>query len=590
MLNAAEAAARYEPRPTDTPKALFETRLQICETCPSRQGQSCLRSTFPSPVCTVLARSPDMRCPERRWPGDPPRIDIRIPLESPGWLSRLRSKFRRPQPTEAARDRVWAKRSTSVSIVIAGRNYGRFLHEAIESALKQSPPCEVIYSDDASQDDSLAVARRYADRGLIVLEHAVHQGPAAARARGIAVARGDWFITLDADDVLPPHYVTAMLAVADPDTPYVYGDAQAFGESSHLWAAAWWDDPQTSLWVCNYVHTSAMYSRAAYHAAGGWQDGIGTMWDWDLALRALRFGRPQRQQKVPLLYRQHAASFSHLYHEHDESVAACAREKVRRRLARLSVGSILSGRLPGKFAEWLDALARSVRQLRSPWPVDLVLLYHQAAVQSLTFRDVIARECARHAGTFDTIRVLPHGHALIYATEQGRRDRVAEFLAASCNRLRRELRGDLHWIVEDDILVPLDGAEKLFTAITSTACPPEAVSGLYRNRHVPDRIVGGWWRDKEAHEPTFNQATNSQHPLLIVDLCGTGCLMYWRDRVPEWESHFEKIPAHDWAWSMEIKRRGGRVWLLPEVPCGHMVDETTTLTARALQFQSSPGS
>ena len=52
-----------------------------------------------------------------------------------------------------------------VSIVINNHNYGRFLAQAIDSALAQSHPgVEVIVCDDASTDDSWAVIGRYGDR------------------------------------------------------------------------------------------------------------------------------------------------------------------------------------------------------------------------------------------------------------------------------------------------------------------------------------------------------------------------------------------------------------------------------------------
>ena len=52
--------------------------------------------------------------------------------------------------------------STTVSIIIANYNYGQYLAEAIESALAQSwPHCEVVFIDDGSSDDSIAIASRY---------------------------------------------------------------------------------------------------------------------------------------------------------------------------------------------------------------------------------------------------------------------------------------------------------------------------------------------------------------------------------------------------------------------------------------------
>lgn len=579
MLNTEEAAARYEPRPSDAPVEIFAGRLKACEACDRRANLACRAAV--DQLCTILARRRDQRCPERRWPGEEQKTRIeaggsKIETEQrPNWLARLRSLVTRARPASSRQPR------SSVSIVIAARNYARYLPEAIESALRQTVPCEVIYSDDASQDDSISLARTFEDRGLIVLESPVHRGVASARRRGFAVARGDWFLNLDGDDILPDNYVARMLAAVKPDTPFAYGAAQAFGLETQLWQPVDWG--VQSLWLRNFVNTSALYSRTVYHAAGGWEEGIGTMWDWDLALRAMRFGRPRRSTAV-LQYRQHAASFGHSYQETESEADLMPHlARMRRRLARLSVGSVLSGRLPEIFPDWFDRVARAVRQIRSPWPVDLVLLNH--ATDRL-FTAAVRRVVEQHADTFDTIRILPAGPPLAWSNEPARRDAVARFMAASCNRLKSEMRGDVHWIVEDDVLVPLNGGERLWAAMTAGLRPPEAVSGIYRNRHVPRQMVGGWWQSAGPVETDVGETPEERAAFLaqwrkkspaIMDFVPTGCLMYWADRVPAWKSHFKGIPAHDWAWSLEIKRLGGQVWLLPEVPCGHAVDEETIL-------------
>ncbi|MCB1946426.1 MAG: glycosyltransferase, partial [Thauera sp.] len=49
-----------------------------------------------------------------------------------------------------------------VSIIITNYNYGRFLGEAIESALAQTwQDREILFIDDGSTDDSLDIASRY---------------------------------------------------------------------------------------------------------------------------------------------------------------------------------------------------------------------------------------------------------------------------------------------------------------------------------------------------------------------------------------------------------------------------------------------
>lgn len=93
-----------------------------------------------------------------------------------------------------------------VSIIIDNYNYGRFLREAIDSALAQTyGALEVIVVDDGSTDDSLAIIRAYGDRIIPVLQQ--NGGQAAAFNAGFTRSRGDLIIFLDADDVLRPDVV-----------------------------------------------------------------------------------------------------------------------------------------------------------------------------------------------------------------------------------------------------------------------------------------------------------------------------------------------------------------------------------------------
>lgn len=448
--------------------------------------------------------------------------------------------------------------SDKVSIVIAARNYDKYLPEAIESALAQDHPSEVIYVDDCSFDKSVSIARNYPIR---IITNTIHRGVAYNRNKGFEFANGDWLINLDGDDVLPPNYVSLMLEAARPNTPMCYGAAQAFGDLNVLWEAPEWG--KLNLWNRNFINTSAMYNRTAFFAAGGWQEGVGTMWDWDLALRASRFGTPRRSRAV-LKYRIHNQSFSHNYQEREDATVKMLAPQVRRRLARLSIGSIISGRLPGFFEQWIDVIARSIRILNKK--PDLVLLDNSGNPEF--YRKILTR----YEDAFNTIQVIPFGEKILYENQPERQDKISTLLANACNLLKKEMKGDIHWLVEDDILVKMDTAEKLFTYLTKGLWPVEAVTGVYVNRHAPTRIVGGWFRNGLPIEPKgpCNRSTR-------VDICGTGCLMYWKDKVPDWQNKLNEYFAHDWYWAMKIKEMGGKVIMLPDVQVGHAVDEGNIL-------------
>jgi glycosyltransferase involved in cell wall biosynthesis len=111
----------------------------------------------------------------------------------------------RPQPV--LRD----KTNPLVTITVHNYNYGRYLHECLESVVQQTyPNIEVCFSDNASTDDSWDIALEFAGRypGLFTLTRNRMNFGAEANVRNCAVnIRGTYFIELCSDDALDPLYV-----------------------------------------------------------------------------------------------------------------------------------------------------------------------------------------------------------------------------------------------------------------------------------------------------------------------------------------------------------------------------------------------
>jgi len=91
----------------------------------------------------------------------------------------------------------------AVDVIINNYNYGRFLQDAINSALTQTHPrVSVIAVDDGSTDGSRELLAGYGDQILTVLKE--NGGQASAVNAGFACSTGDVVIFLDADDMLAP--------------------------------------------------------------------------------------------------------------------------------------------------------------------------------------------------------------------------------------------------------------------------------------------------------------------------------------------------------------------------------------------------
>lgn len=98
-----------------------------------------------------------------------------------------------------------------VSILINNYNYGRFLVQAIDSALAQSyPNVEVIVVDDGSVDNSREVIRSYGSRITAVFQ--ANAGQATALNAGFSQSKGDWLLLLDSDDLFESEKVQTLMS------------------------------------------------------------------------------------------------------------------------------------------------------------------------------------------------------------------------------------------------------------------------------------------------------------------------------------------------------------------------------------------
>jgi cellulose synthase/poly-beta-1,6-N-acetylglucosamine synthase-like glycosyltransferase len=109
----------------------------------------------------------------------------------------------------------------TVSVVIPARNDAAALRRCLRAlALQSLPPTEVVVVDNASADDTAAVARAHGAR--VVSEPRV--GIPYAAATGYDAASGEILARLDADSLPGPRWLEdAVARLADPDVAAVTG-------------------------------------------------------------------------------------------------------------------------------------------------------------------------------------------------------------------------------------------------------------------------------------------------------------------------------------------------------------------------------
>lgn len=96
------------------------------------------------------------------------------------------------------------------SIVITTYRRLSLLRRAVESALAQTVPCEVVVVDDCSNDGTEEYVRSLGDR-VVYYRNPVNLGHSAAVNAGVEIAQGDWIKPVDDDDYLAPDCIQEMI-------------------------------------------------------------------------------------------------------------------------------------------------------------------------------------------------------------------------------------------------------------------------------------------------------------------------------------------------------------------------------------------
>jgi glycosyltransferase involved in cell wall biosynthesis len=179
------------------------------------------------------------------------------------------------------------------SIIIPTFDAGATLAQALESILAQSfTRYEVFIQDGGSQDDTLAIAARYAPRfrGRLQIKTAKDHGVYEAMNRALDGTRGRWCYFLGADDIL--HRPEVLQTVCSeirrkPTSQMVYGDVIML-ENRNIYDGPF-DLPK--LLEKNICHQAIFYRREVFREIGGFNLDFPILADWDLNLRCFLSGQ-----------------------------------------------------------------------------------------------------------------------------------------------------------------------------------------------------------------------------------------------------------------------------------------------------------
>lgn len=183
--------------------------------------------------------------------------------------------------------------SVIISIIIPCFNHGAYLYEAIASVEKNvsGRPYELIIVDDGSTDShTIDVIQNLQNQKYNVIRQ-TNQGLAAARNNGIALAKGNYIIPLDSDNMLSKGYFTKAfeLLERDPSIDVVYGQPIFFddGDNDGMREEGLREIGEfnfTKMLDCNYIDACAMFRKSIWEKVGGYDGSMPAMGheDWEI--------------------------------------------------------------------------------------------------------------------------------------------------------------------------------------------------------------------------------------------------------------------------------------------------------------------
>lgn len=192
-----------------------------------------------------------------------------------------------------------------VSVVIPCYNAERYIKETLESVINQVfKDIEIIAVDDGSTDSTYSVLEEYKhiDSRLHTIQ-IPNGGSSKARMEGSKLAKGQYLLFLDSDDILDATYIEKCVTLADKGYDIVYTRVSFFG---HKKGELCLPKYQLLDFLCtNCIYVSAIIRKSLFDLVGGFDPEIQQMEDWEFYISLIEHGaRVYRIEEILFFYRK----------------------------------------------------------------------------------------------------------------------------------------------------------------------------------------------------------------------------------------------------------------------------------------------
>ncbi len=196
-----------------------------------------------------------------------------------------------------------------ISIVIATYNRPLLLAELVESLCRQTfQDFEVIIINDHGESVD-SVKALYLDLDITIIEMERNSGHVLARNAGIQVAKGEWIMLIDDDDLLVPTHIETMVKARN-EYDLLYSDVEIvqfelknqirYPVERRLFAYEF--DLEGMRKFSTFVSSGCLYRRELHDQIGLFDPAVHNYWDWDFFLRVADQFRVKRVAQAGALY------------------------------------------------------------------------------------------------------------------------------------------------------------------------------------------------------------------------------------------------------------------------------------------------
>ena len=235
-----------------------------------------------------------------------------------------------------------------ISIVLPCYNGETYLRDALDSILAQTyRDWELIFVNDCSTDQSLAIAEEYAtkDERIRILTNERNLRLPGSLNRGFRASCGEYLTWTSDDNLLEPDALAYLLSEIEKGYDLVYSNMTYIDGDGNILPE---DNEGGTIWERNVVGASFLYRRTIYETIGDYREEMYLVEDYDYWLRAAKTFRLHYCPRKVYRYRRHGASLS--------ATKEAQRRKVHLRLMEELISD------PGIPEEGKDALRRKLMQ------------------------------------------------------------------------------------------------------------------------------------------------------------------------------------------------------------------------------------